>query len=149
VGSAERTYVDPSALRSLYVHDDRSKRFARWRARAGNPLPLTRFGRTEIVNSFQLDLHRGFLTEEDVRAAMSDLGTDIEDGRLVLVDSLFRRTLDLACQLSERHSSRVGTRTLDVIHVASALTMKATHFVTYDDRQASLAKAIGLRTLSP
>jgi hypothetical protein len=101
------------------------------------------------VNSFQLGLHRGFLTEEDVRAALSDLGTDIEDGRLVLVDSLFRRTLDLACELSERHTSHLGTRTLDVIHVASALTMKATHFVTYDDRQASLAKAIGLRTLSP
>ena len=51
MASAERTYVDPSALRSLYVHDSRSARFCAWRKRVGGCLPLTRFGRAELVNS--------------------------------------------------------------------------------------------------
>lgn len=149
MATAERTYVDPSALRSLYVHDDRSRRFATWRARVGNPLPLTRFGRAELINSIHLGVNRGMLVAEDARAAMSELRSDIEEGRLALMDSLFRRTLELASELSEHHSARLGTRTLDVIHVASALTLRATHFVTYDERQGALAKIVGFRVLSP
>jgi predicted nucleic acid-binding protein len=149
VASAERTYVDPSALRSLYVHDDRSKRFAAWRTRVGDPLPLTRFSRSELANAIMLGAHRGALPAHEAQAALSELDSDIRDGRLALVDSLFRRTLDLACKLSEQHTGRLGTRTLDVIHVASALTMRASHLVSYDERQLSLAKVVGLKVLSP
>lgn len=43
----------------------------------------------------------------------------------------------------------LGTRTLDVLHVASAVALGAQRFVTYDIRQAALAKAVGLRVLAP
>jgi hypothetical protein len=36
-----------------------------------------------------------------------------------------------------------------VLHVASAETLGCRTFVTYDNRQALLAKAIGLRILRP
>src|SRR5262245_27167972 len=51
VANAERTYVDPSALRSLYLHDDRSRRVCAWRARLRGSLPITRHGYGELVNS--------------------------------------------------------------------------------------------------
>jgi predicted nucleic acid-binding protein len=41
--------------------------------------------------------------------------------------------------------AKVGTRTLDTLHVASALELRATEFWTFDDRQAKLAKAVGLK----
>lgn len=147
--SAERVYVDPSALRSLYVHDDRSLRFCRWRQRLGGSLPLTRFGRSEIVNSAQLAVHRKLIDADTARAALADFEGDLSEGRLTLVDALWRRTLDLAAELSARHTPRLGTRTLDVLHVATAVVLGTTHFVSYDQRQSTLAKTLGLKTLAP
>jgi predicted nucleic acid-binding protein len=149
VPNAEQVYVDPSALRSLYVHDDRSQRFCRWRQRLGGALPITRFGRTEIVNSIQLAIHRGLLEADVAQGALADFDEDLSAGQLMLVDALWRRTLDLASDLSRRHSAKLGTRTLDVLHVATALILRGTHFVSYDHRQAALAKTVGLKALSP
>jgi predicted nucleic acid-binding protein len=149
VPSAERIYVDPSALRSLYVHDDRSLRFCKWRQRLGGSVPLTRFGRSEIVNSVQLAVHRNVIEAETARRALADLDDDIKEGRLTLVDALWRRTLDLAAELSMRHTAKLGTRSLDVLHVATAVVLGATHFVSYDTRQSALAKAAGLKTAAP
>ncbi|MBI2896290.1 MAG: PIN domain nuclease [Deltaproteobacteria bacterium] len=147
--SAERAYVDPSALRSLYVHDDRSARFCAWRRRVGGSLSITRFGRSEIVNSVFLAVHRGVMERDAALAALADLDADLHEGRLTLVDVLWRRTLDLASELSVRHTASLGTRTLDVLHVATAMALSKSHFLSYDDRQAKLAKAVGLRVLAP
>jgi predicted nucleic acid-binding protein len=149
VPSAERTYVDPSALRSLYLHDDRSGRFCAWRKRTGGSLPVTRFGRAEIVNSIFLAVQRRVIEPEVAVAATDDLDGDFREGRLTLLDALWRRTLDTASELSRRHTALLGTRTLDVLHVATALTLELTHFVSYDTRQKALAKKVGLRLLAP
>jgi predicted nucleic acid-binding protein len=42
-------------------------------------------------------------------------------------------------RLSATHSRTLGTRTLDLLHVAAALSLQATEFVTGDDRQARAA----------
>jgi predicted nucleic acid-binding protein len=149
VTSAEKAYVDPSALRCLYVHDDRSARFCAWRTRARGALPLTRFGRAELVNSVALAVHRSMLGQDAARAALDDVESDIRAGRLSLVDALWRRTLDLAADLSDQHTARLGTRSLDVLHVATAVTLGMKHFVTYDERQGALARAVGLKLLAP
>ncbi len=147
--NAERTYVDPSALRSSYVHDDRSARFCAWRTRLGGPLPITRFGRAELINSFALAVHRGVITAEVAIAATAELDDDVRSGRLTMMDAMWRRTLDLAAELSAGHSARIGTRTLDVLHVATAKTLGMTHFVSNDARQTDLAKVAGLRIVHP
>ena len=149
VPSADRTYVDPSALRSLYVHDDRSARFCAWRKRIAGTLPITRFGRAEIVNSICLAVHRKAIERGVAQAAISDLDSDLREGRLTLVDALWRRMLDLASELSALHTADLGTRTLDVLHVATAVVLEARYFVSYDDRQAALARALRLRVLAP
>jgi predicted nucleic acid-binding protein len=41
---------------------------------------------------------------------------------------------------------QLGTRTLDTLHVASALELGASEFWTFDQRQQKLAKAVGLAT---
>jgi len=148
VPSAERTYVDPSALRSLYVHDDRSARFCAWRRRLGGCLPVTRFGRAELINSIHLAVHRKEIDEGLARAGIADFDTDVREGRLTVLDVLWRRTLDLAAELSTQHTAALGTRTLDVLHVATAVTLEARRFVSYDG-PAALAKSVGLRVLAP
>ena len=149
VASAEKTYVDPSALRRIYIHDHRSRGFCTWRARLGGTLPLTRHGRAELVNSICLAVFRADINRAEGEAALADLDADLAEGRLWLADVPWRHALDRASDLSRLHTPVLGTRTLDVLHVASALVLESRGFVTYDERQAALAKAVGLRVASP
>ena len=51
----------------------------------------------------------------------------------------------LCADLARRHGPKLGVRTLDSLHVACALELKAERFWTFDERQAKLAKAEGLK----
>jgi predicted nucleic acid-binding protein len=96
-----------------------------------------------------LAVFRRDLEPEAASAAVADLDDDYAAGRLVLVDLLWRRTIDRAMELSAEHTSILGTRTLDVLHVSSALTVGCRRFITYDERQADLARAVGLKVVAP
>ncbi|HEY4395183.1 MAG TPA: type II toxin-antitoxin system VapC family toxin [Polyangia bacterium] len=149
MASADPTYVDPSALRCLYVHESRSRTFCAWRSRHAGPLPITLFGRAEIENSVALAVFRRDITAAAGQAAVGDLDADLAAGRLFIADLLWRRALDRAVELSRKHTPTLGTRALDVLHVASALTLGCKRFVSYDARQARLARAVGLRVSGP
>ncbi len=60
------------------------------------------------------------------------------------MDTAFAR----AVKLSTAHTERLGARAIDLLHVASALTLESEVFVTTDTRQAQLAKAEGLKVSS-
>jgi predicted nucleic acid-binding protein len=53
---------------------------------------------------------------------------------------------DLCANLARRYCPKLGVRTLDSLHVASALELKAERFWTFDERQAKLARAVGMKT---
>jgi predicted nucleic acid-binding protein len=53
---------------------------------------------------------------------------------------------DSCAELARRHGARLGSRTFDALHVATALQLKAERFWTFDDRQIKLAHAEGLKT---
>ena len=48
----------------------------------------------------------------------------------------------------DAYFSSLGCRTLDIIHVAAALVIGAKEFVTFDGRQAAMARKAGL-TVKP
>jgi predicted nucleic acid-binding protein len=52
---------------------------------------------------------------------------------------------ELCIELARRHAARLGARTLDSLHVAAGLELGAEHFWTFDERQAKLAEAVGLK----
>lgn len=52
-----------------------------------------------------------------------------------------------ALRLGQRWTAKLGIRSLDILHVASALALKADTFNTFDDREKNLARAAGLATL--
>ncbi|MBI4703219.1 MAG: PIN domain nuclease [Deltaproteobacteria bacterium] len=147
--TADRTYVDPRALRRLYVHDDLSRAFCAWRARLGGALPITLHGRAELVNSIALAVFRHDITDEAGSGALADLAADLAEGRLHLAPLPWRRAWDDAAELSRTHTPKLGTRTLDVLHVSSALVLGCRAFVTYDGRQTALAEAVGLKVVRP
>jgi len=60
--------------------------------------------------------------------------------------SLPESVFDVCADLARRHGPRLGVRTLDSLHVAAALQLKAEQFWTFDERQAKLARVAGLKT---
>ena len=146
--TAEQIYVDSSALGTLYLHQPRSREMASWRGRIRGSLPVTHFGRTEIVNAISLAVHRGSLTPDRAARLWDHLDADFTDGHLQQADILWRAALNRARALSQIHTPRLGTRSLDVLHVACALELKLRHFLTFDGRQRRLAKAVGLKVIN-
>jgi predicted nucleic acid-binding protein len=59
--------------------------------------------------------------------------------------SMPESVFDVCADLARRHVPRLGLRTLDSLHVACALQLKAEQFWTFDERQAKLAKAVGFK----
>jgi len=53
---------------------------------------------------------------------------------------------DLCATLARRLGPKLGMKTLDTLHVACALELKAERFWTFDERQAKLAKSQGMKT---
>ncbi|MGD0225706.1 MAG: type II toxin-antitoxin system VapC family toxin [Terriglobia bacterium] len=136
-------YADTSFLVSLYVMDGNSARAAGRIKSAPLPLSLTLFNEVEIINAFYLRLYRKEIDPSQIRAAQGLFQEDIENG-IFEVMPLSSAVFDRAKRLAEKHTVRLGTRTLDVLHVASALVLKADTFYTFDVNQGKLAKAEGL-----
>ncbi len=145
--TADRVYVDPSALTRLYLHCAGSREMAAWRARVDGPLPVTHHGRTEIINALCRARFLGHLDAAGCAEALSDFDEDLVLGRVVQADILWRAALDRAAELSRVHTPELGTRALDVLHVACALELRLPYFLTLDARQQKLASAARLKLL--
>jgi len=149
VASTERTYADPSALLKLYIHEPASAAMNAWRGRTKGALPMAPHGRLEIVNGICLAAFRKILTAEAMSDALASFHEDLAEGRYVEADVLWRSTLRRAAELSRAHTPALGCRTLDVLHVATAVELGLRNFVTFDGRQRRLAKAAGLKPITP
>lgn len=149
MASANRTYADPSALLKLYIHEPASAAMSAWRSRTKGALPVTPHGRLEIVNGICLAGFRKIITAEALSDAIASFDEDLAEGRYVDADILWRATLRRARELSRAHTPALGCRTLDVLHVATAIELGLRYFVTFDSRQGQLAKAAGLKPLTP
>ncbi|MEY2880725.1 MAG: hypothetical protein RLZZ15_3105 [Verrucomicrobiota bacterium] len=137
-------YADTSFLASLYARDAFSGPAQAWLARNPVALPLTEFGRTELRNALTRLAFTGAITAPQLAAAWQLVETDLSQGRLRARAPSWPAVFAQAERLVAGHTAQLGTRTLDVLHVASALALGATDFVSFDPRQAALAQAVGL-----
>jgi predicted nucleic acid-binding protein len=149
VATAESTYVDPSALLKLYLHEKESALMSIWRVKTKGSLPITHHGRVEIVNAICLAAHRREISGEAMRDTLASFDEDLAAGHFRQSDILWRATLNRAGELGRTYSQKFGTRTLDVLHVASALELGLRIFITFDGRQQELARAVGLKVSHP
>lgn len=136
-------YLDSSFVVSLYMSDVHSAE-ARQRVRAESSFVLTPLHIAEWAHALAQQEFRGNLTANSARQVHAQFLADQTAGlwyEIALPDHAFTLCADLA----RRHGSRLGVRTLDSLHVACALELRAERFWTFDDRQAKLAKAEGLK----
>ena len=82
----------------------------------------------------------------EIAAARSAFREDLEGG-VFWLKPLPVVVFEKARQIARKRTASLGTRTLDVLHVASALVLGATKFYTFDRNQSKLAAMEGLRVL--
>jgi hypothetical protein len=99
----------------------------------------------ELRNAFKLGIFRKLLTAAEAAAAWRNAERDLRSGRLVRQPVKWPSVFRLAARLSEQHSSEFGTRSLDIVHIASAKLSRVDEFLSFDSRQRDLASAIGLK----
>ena len=68
-------------------------------------------------------------------------------GGLLLIPPVedWAKVYSLAEELSSQYTIRGGYRSFDVLHVATAIHLKAGRLITFDKPQAALARAAGLK----
>ena len=103
------------------------------------PILVTPLGRLELLNALSLRLFRKELTLSQTETGRSLFEADVTEGIFIL-RSLPAAVYERAAAMSRRHTPKLGTRTLDVLHVASAVMLNAHTFYTFDRRQRTLAK---------
>jgi predicted nucleic acid-binding protein len=136
-------YADSSFVVSLYLTDVHSTE-ARSLVQGAPPLILTALHRAEWVHALGQHQFRGTLTAEAAGRANSQLVSD-EAASLWRAVPLPEDAFELCADLARRYGPKFGMRTLDTLHVACALELKADNFWTFDERQAKLAKAVGMK----
>ncbi len=139
-------YADTSFLASLYIPDSNSARAAHRMRRIELPVFLGSLGELELINALRLRLFRKELNPAEVRAALAMFRDDLRNG-IVGVTPMPDEVFAQAERLASKHTAQLGTRTLDILHVACALALRAESFHTFDDRQKRLAAAVGMRAV--
>lgn len=114
-----RIYADTSVLFSLYVTDANSPKADVWREANAVPLDFTGFHRIELRNALGLAVFQQRLTPVESSAAWQEVEQDLATGLLVPAPNLWGTLLREAEALAEHHTPAIGSRSLDVLHVAA------------------------------
>jgi predicted nucleic acid-binding protein len=142
-------YADTGFLCSLYAPDAHSRRAIAWMKRQTVPLAFTWIHQLEFRNALRLRVFRGEITTVQRDASLNLLLGDLAGGVFSNSAPLLADIMIEAERLSASHSERLGTRSLDILHVAAALVAGCGQFLTFDKRQSRLAKAAGMKTRTP
>jgi len=109
------------------------------------PLAFTWLHQLEFRNALRLRIFRGDITAGQLDASLNTMLADLAAGVLLAASPPLTEVMTEAERLSALHSQTLGTRTLDILHVAAALVLGLAELLTFDTRQAALAKAAGLK----
>ncbi|HUB00516.1 MAG TPA: type II toxin-antitoxin system VapC family toxin [Terracidiphilus sp.] len=135
-------YADSSFFVPLYALDAHSAEATR-RISSKPAVWFTPFHRAEIAHSLHRQVFRARISAAVAALAWNEFEKDCQQGIWHSVE-FSDRTWQTCIDLARRHGPALGVRTLDSLHVACALELRAQRFWTFDDRQAKLAQATGL-----
>jgi predicted nucleic acid-binding protein len=136
-------YLDSSFVVSLYL-TDRHSPDSRQRVVGTSHIWFTPLHQAEWAHAIAQHVFRRTLSPTESQQIYEHLKDDQAAGlwaEVEIPENAFRVCADLG----RRYAPKIGIRTLDTLHVACAFELKADQFWTFDDRQAKLAKAVGLK----
>jgi predicted nucleic acid-binding protein len=138
-------FADTGFIASLYLEETTSQAADKALGGKREALPLTPLAMLELRNAFNRAVQRQRIKAAERDALWQDVEADIASGFLVLTPVASDELHQKARQLSDRHTPTLGTRSLDLLHIASALLLGAKEFFSFDDRQRKAAASEGLK----
>jgi len=137
-------YADSSFFASLYAID-RHSGAARELVQSRHGVWFTPLHHAEWFHAITQQAFHRRISREDAQHFFDHLEADLV-AKIWVETPMPEGVYEVCTELARRYGPRLGVRTLDSLHVASALQLKAEWFWTFDERQAKLAKASGLKT---
>lgn len=145
-----KSYPDTSFLCALYRLQANSSEAAAYFAAMPGPLEVTTLLLYEFRQAvrFQIRLHRhnaakGYSRAEGTKMLL-DLKADLISGDVITIPAPWPQVHLAAERLSELYTDAEGHRSMDILHVATAIELGVKKFLTFDANQKKLAGAEGL-----
>lgn len=131
-------YLDTSALVKLYVQEPETADLSACVSKHAPPLPFSSLHELELNHALERRREEGGLTGREINRIIATIEKDLDNGVLQRFNADWPDVFTRAIRLLRRHR---GLRSLDALHVGSALGLGADWFVTYDRRQGRAASA--------
>jgi predicted nucleic acid-binding protein len=141
------TYCDTGVLVKSYIFESNSPEAVALLEAAGASLLCSHFHEIEIPNAIRLKRFRKEITPEQESRALRAFQSDLESGHLTRPDYHLADVFLRAGALSARHSGMLGTRSLDLLHVAAAIESGCETLVSFDERQRQAAAKEGIEVI--
>ncbi len=138
------TAADTSFLFALYGNDCHSMAAAEWISSSISPILISDFNDFELRNALRFSEFSKLVVPGIAAKHLSLFEDAIAASRLVPCKSNLSAILTEAKRLSTTHTLTAGHRGFDILHVAAAKILGATHFLTFDANQKKLAENEGL-----
>jgi len=135
-----RICTDTSFLFSLYGNDVHTPKAIAWIRSQSKPISISSFNRFELANALRFAEFRGAVESGAAARYWADFEADLSAGRLVPQICNLAEVLCEATRLSATHTLTGGHRSFDILHVAAALHLESTEFLTFDANQRDLAR---------
>ena len=136
-------YFDSGVLVKLYVQEPGSEKVIELAGRE-EQIPFTQLHDLEIRNAVRAQFGRELISHVEHDLAIAALDEDLRANRLKTVKLDWQPVYSKAEQLSSSYTADILCRTLDILHVAAAVSISCTRFITGDKRQAAFAEKAGL-----
>lgn len=138
------TYIDTALFVKAFVLEVDSAEAITLLERIGEPFAYSHLHGIEVPNAIRLKRFRGEITRAQEAAAIRMFRADVDAGRFERIPYDLAAVFIRAEELSARFSGVMGTRSLDLWHVAAALEAGCQAFASYDSRQRKAAAECGL-----
>jgi predicted nucleic acid-binding protein len=140
-----KAYGDSSFLVALYLQQQSSPKAIAFMEKYAQPLPFTPWHRLEVRNAIRLAVWQKVIEKAQGSLQLKQLEIDVKEETLLVHQSIdWTDVLREAERLGAEHNETIGCRSADLFHVAAAKELGCETFLTFDEKQASMAKAAGL-----
>jgi predicted nucleic acid-binding protein len=143
-----RIYFDTGVLLKLYSAEEDSPRAVALVESYGSPICFSGLQHTELRNALHRKCARKEISRQELRRTLRNLQSDIDQGVLQSLEIDWKEVFVEANRLTDKYALSVQCRTLDTLHVASALKLEIASIGTTDERQKILARKVGLKVVS-
>lgn len=140
-------YADTGFICSLYAPDANTERVFNQMEKQRRPICFSWLNQVEFRNALRLRVFRKEISSSERDRSLNLLLADLSAGIFENVELSQSNVLIETERLSARHSEKLGTRSLDILHVAMAVVLGCERFLSFETRQVKLAKAAGLKVL--